>query len=122
MQLGRLILGVSAISVVVVHVVFRRPLAAIVPDYLPAHRDLVVGSGALAALGGVGLLVPTTQRIAAWGLIGWLVAVFPANLWMAQHPGRYSMVPAWMLWARLPLQVPMIWWVWQYTRPHEMSR
>ena len=116
MRTGRLVLGISAMSVFALHVAFLRPLAAIVPDYLPKHREAVVISGALAALGGVGLLIPATRRTAAWGLVFWLIAVFPANLWMLQHQERYPMVPAWMLWVRLPLQLPMIWWAWQYTR------
>jgi uncharacterized membrane protein len=40
----------------------------------------------------------------------------PANVWMVQHPERWPIVPAWLLWARLPLQVPLIWFAWRYTR------
>ena len=115
MRVGRVIVGVTAISVAALHVVFYRPLAAIVPDYLPAHRELVVASGALAAVGGVGVLIPAAQRVAAWGLVAWLIAVYPANVWMVQHADRYRMAPEWMLWARLPFQVPMVWFAWRYT-------
>jgi uncharacterized membrane protein len=41
-----------------------------------------------------------------------LLAVWPANWYMAIVAGRYAAVaPAWLLWARVPLQVPLIWWV-----------
>ena len=59
------------------------------PDYLPAHRELVYASGAAEMAGGAGLMVPRLRRLAGWWLIATLVAVFPANVWMAQHPERY---------------------------------
>jgi uncharacterized membrane protein len=82
----------------------------IMPDYLPAHRELVLVSGAAELAGGIGVAVPRTRRAAGWGLAALLVAVFPANLHMALHPERYEEVPAALLWARLPLQPLAIWW------------
>ena len=54
-------------------------------------------------------MVPGVRRIAGWWLIATLVAVFPANVWMAQHPERYP-VPGGRvsLFARLPLQAVFI--------------
>jgi hypothetical protein len=37
-------------------------------------------------LGGLGLLVSGTRRAASWGLVALLIAVFPANIYMATHP------------------------------------
>ena len=92
---------------------FARPrmYEAIMPDYLPAHRELVYASGVAEAAGGAGLLFSPTRRIAGWWLIATLVAIFPANLWMAQHPERYRQFPQAALWARLPLQLGFIAWV-----------
>ena len=89
-----------------------RVYAAIVPDYLPAHRELVYASGVAEALGGAGLLHPRTRRAAGWWLVATLVAIFPANVWMAQHPERYR-VPGGRaaLLARLPLQALFVAWV-----------
>ena len=82
---------------------------AIMPDYLPAHRALVYASGVAEMAGGAGLLVPATRRPAGWWLIATLIAIFPANVWMAQHPERYR-VPGGRatLIARLPLQAVCI--------------
>ena len=74
-------------------------------------------SGACEILGGVGLLIPALRRPAAWGLVALLIAVLPANLQMATHPRQWPNIPAWALWARLPLQLPLIWWAWLYARP-----
>ena len=93
------------------HFVRPRMYEAIMPDYLPAHRELVYASGAAEAAGGAGLLFAATRRPAGWWLILTLAAVFPANLWMAQHPERYRKIPAAALWARLPLQLGFMAWV-----------
>ena len=37
-----------------------------------------------------------------------MVAVFPANVWMTQHPERYRDIPEAALWGRLPLQLGFI--------------
>jgi uncharacterized membrane protein len=82
---------------------------SIMPDYLPAHRELVYASGVAEIAGGAGLMVPAARRVAGWWLIATLVAIFPANLWMAQHPERYR-VPGGRaaLYARLPFQAVFI--------------
>jgi uncharacterized membrane protein len=112
----RCLLAAAFITGGVAHFAFTTLFASIVPDYLPAHRALVMVSGAAEIAGGAGLLLPRTQTAAARGLTVLLVAVFPANLWMAQHPQRYTFVPGWLLWLRLPLQIPLIWWAFAYTR------
>ena len=95
---------------------FRSPekYLAIMPPWLPAPAWMNWISGAAEILGGIGVLVPATRRVAGWGLIALLVAVFPANLHMAvngvQIPG--TAIPAWVAWARLPLQAMFIAWVW----------
>lgn len=83
------------------------------PSALPAHLMLVYVSGVFEMLGGVGLLLPQTRRFAAFGLIALFVAVFPANINMAVNhitPTGSPELPAWMPWARLPLQGLLIWW------------
>ena len=95
----------------VMHFVVPRTYEAIVPDYLPAHRELVAVSGVAEIAGGLGVLHPRTRRLASWWSIATLVAVFPANLHMALHPDRYK-VPGGRaaLYARLPVQLLFIAW------------
>jgi uncharacterized membrane protein len=101
---GPLFVGAGALH-------FPRPrwYVAIVPDYLPAHRAIVYASGVAEIAGGAGLGVPAARRAAGWWLIATLVAIFPANVWMAQHPERYR-VPGGRaaLIARLPFQAVFI--------------
>ena len=85
----------------------------IVPAWLPAPGLLVAISGVCEMLGGAGVLLRATRRFAGAGLIALLIAVFPANLNMAQNPGQYGDLgtPA-LFYARLPLQLILIVWVW----------
>ena len=83
----------------------------IVPPGFPSPKLLVIVSGVAEIAGGLGLLIRPLRRAAGWSLLALLVAIFPANLYMALHPARFGM-PPWLLWARLPLQVVLVAWVW----------
>jgi uncharacterized membrane protein len=84
------------------------------PPYIPNHELMVILSGIAEILFGIGLLFPQTKPLAAWGIILLLVAVFPANIYMATS-GKFKKIPQWLLWLRLPLQVVLIIWAYQYT-------
>ena len=91
---------------------------AIMPDWLPAHRELVYASGVAEIAGGLGVLHPKTRRAAGWWSIATLLAVFPANVDMAINPEDYPDVPggAASLYARLPLQALFIAWAYAASR------
>ena len=99
---------------------FTRPefFTAIVPPALPAPLALVYVSGVFEILGGLGVLWPATRAAAGVGLVALLVAVYPANLYMAWAPERFVAqgTPLWALYARLPLQFVFIAWAWWATR------
>ena len=100
------------------HFVAPATYDAMMPDVLPAHRALVYVSGVAEILGGLGLILPATRKLAAWGLIALFLAVFPANLNMAINglPLGDNQLPSWALWGRLPLQVVLIAWAYWFTR------
>jgi uncharacterized membrane protein len=99
------------------HFVMPRTYEAIVPDSMKDRAgSLIAVSGVAEVAGGLGVLLPWTRRLAGVGLIALLAAVFPANLHMARSPERFSKIPRWALYARLPLQPLMMWWAWSATR------
>jgi uncharacterized membrane protein len=97
------------------HFVVPAAYASIVPPWLPNAPLLVIISGVCEILGGLGVLFPATRRLAGWGLIALLVAVYPANVHMLRLAYVNDATALWKtaLWLRLPLQVPVLWWVWR---------
>ncbi len=85
------------------------------PPYLPYHNFLVMLSGLAEVVFGALLFFPATRSWAAWGIILLLIAVFPANLYMA-YGAKFQDLSPWIRWGRLPLQFVLIWWAFQYTR------
>ena len=96
---------------------FLRPATylAIMPPLLPQPLLLVHLSGVAEVLGGLGLLWSRTRRLAGWGLLALLVAVFPANVYMALMHEQLH-IPGWVAWGRLPLQPVIMWWAWRVLR------
>ena len=93
------------------HFLHPRPYLAMIPPYVPFPRAMNVISGVAEIIGGAAALFPRVRRAAGWGLIALLLAVFPANLHVALHGWNGVNIPAWVLWARLPLQVALVAWV-----------
>jgi uncharacterized membrane protein len=91
----------------------------IVPAGMPAHEALVFWSGVAEVVGALGTMYPPTRRRAGVFLILTLVAVYPANVYMAIAPERFPSIPQWALMARLPLQFLFIYWVWLATLKEE---
>lgn len=113
----RILLAAFIVTAGILHFVTPAPFVKIVPDYLPAHLEIVYISGFFEILGGIGLLVPFVSQAAAWGLIALFIAVFPANINMAINNIDIGIpLEPWMLWARLPLQGVLIAWAWWLTR------
>jgi uncharacterized membrane protein len=111
---GRWIFGLLFILAGVGHFVSPQTYLKIMPPYLPMHRELVLLSGVFeVALGGM-LLIPRWSRLAAWGLIALLVAVFPANIFLYQHQELLPLPPIVHL-LRLPMQGLLILWAYAYT-------
>jgi uncharacterized membrane protein len=94
---------------------FRSPevYLGMMPAWIPWPAVVNAAVGAAEILGGLGLIFAPTRRLAGWGLIALLVAVFPANVHVAllgKMPG-YDFSPL-TLWLRLPFQAVFIAWVW----------
>ncbi len=93
---------------------------AIMPPGLPSPEWLNVISGLAEIVLGVFLLEPRVRAFAAWGIIALLIAVFPANLYVALEnvgidgPGTGDPV---FNYVRLPFQALFLLWAWWYTGP-----
>lgn len=94
----------------------RRDFARIIPPIIPYKDALVLLTGLLEILGGIGLLLPQTVRWAGIALILYLIAVFPANIYGARHRIPIRRYPHPSVATRLPFQIILIvllWWATQ---------
>ncbi len=82
-----------------------------IPPYVPFPRAMNAISGAAEIVGGIAAFFPQLRRAAGWWLIALLLAVFPANIYVALNGWEGGTIPGWVLWARLPLQIALIAWV-----------
>jgi uncharacterized membrane protein len=117
-RLGRWIFAGVFIVSGILHFVMPAPYVRIVPPLFPQPKALVLISGGAEILGGAGLLISRLRRPAGFGLALLLVAVFPANIYMAvaHVPATGLLGNRWLQWLRLPVQLPLIWWAWHYAR------
>jgi len=103
------------------HFVMPDKFMELMPPFVPVPLLMIYISGFFEILGGFGLLLSTTKRPAAFGLILLLLAVFPANIYVAANNVQLGglMSDAFYQWLRLPLQFVLIWWVWWVVRPSQ---
>ncbi|MDS0282727.1 DoxX family protein [Haloarcula onubensis] len=117
------LMGPAYVVAGLVHFVVPELYVQIVPPILPAPLALVYLSGVAEVAVGFGLLWPRTRRDAAWATIALLVAIFPANVYMATSGVVVQGLPgggdpaALVRWGRLPLQGVLILWAYWYTDP-----
>ena len=105
---------ISSVFYVIVgikHFIDPNYFLAIVPPYLPYHLELVYISGLFEVVFGLMILIPKYRYWGSIGLILLLVAVFPANIYLAQNTeaqeaiGATQDIATW----RLPVQGIFIW-------------
>ena len=102
--LSLMVMGIFYISIGISH--FTSPIwyVQIVPPYLPYELELVYISGLFEILFGGMLLFKKTRFLAGWGLILLLIAVYPANIYLAQTNGAAMGTTPLIAWGRLPVQ------------------
>lgn len=90
---------------------------SIMPPAFPLQKEAVYISGFFEILGGLGVLISRFRKIAGWGLIALLVAVYPANIYMALTPEAFPNISIGLLYFRLALQFLFFYWAYVVTLP-----
>jgi uncharacterized membrane protein len=88
------------------------PFVQHLPSWVPAAETLVLVSGGIEIVLGAALLArQPVRRFAGLALAGYLVAVFPANVYVAVAAVDVDGQPGgWYPWLRLPFQVLFVAW------------
>jgi uncharacterized membrane protein len=110
--IARLLLAALFLFAGTVHLLHPGLFLPVMPPSIPFPLLCIKVSGIFELLGGAGLLIPERRMevLTGWGLTLLLVAVFPANIYMAVAHIKVPGIPAqpWIAWARLPLQPLLI--------------
>ena len=106
--LSIIIMSIFYINVGIMHFTDPDWFLHIIPPFLSLiGLELVYISGVFEILFGIMLLIPQTRKLAAYGLILLLIAVYPANLYLAfyEEPQKLIEISAFAAsWVRLPIQ------------------
>ena len=97
------------------HFVNPRFYMKIMPPAIPYHKAMVDISGICEIVFALLLLPLATRHIGAWLIIILLIAIFPANIYMAINWTRKHYRNLWIAYARLPLQAVLVWWAYSFT-------
>jgi len=104
--------GLAALFLVsgTIHLVRPETFRSLIPEGLPAPEAINAASGLAELVCAAGLFARARWVGPASAIL--LVAVFPANVTQAIHASSDPSLPRWVVavaWARLPLQLPLVW-------------
>ena len=106
--LSIIIMSIFYINVGIKHFIDPNWFLHIIPPFLMfIGLELVYISGVFEIIFGIMLLIPKTRKLASYGLILLLIAVYPANLYLAfyEEPQKLIGITAFAAsWVRLPNQ------------------
>lgn len=97
---------------------FRMPklYLKITPPFVPFPSFINYLVGFFEVVFGILLLISSFTKLAAWGIIFLLIVIFPANIYMYKQEKAALGLPKWLIIIRLPLQLGLILWTYQYTQ------
>lgn len=98
----------------IVHLVKPEVFLPLMPSWVPAHREVIVGSGYAELACAAALVFPPTRKVGALASAAVLLGVYPGNLKMAADAQRSkNPVLKAAAFGRLPLQLPLIRATWK---------
>jgi uncharacterized membrane protein len=95
---------------------FRTPgvYLKIIPPYLPFPKTINILSGLLEIAFGI-ILLTSYKTYAAWGIIILLLGFYMTHYYMLTNKEAGLGLPKSILVLRMPLQLGLIYWAYQYT-------
>ncbi|MFC0605260.1 DoxX family protein [Winogradskyella pulchriflava] len=112
--LGLYIMAGLYILAGIMHFVKPEMYMRIIPKYLPDHKALVLWSGVVEILLGIGLCIPELKAIAIFGIIAMLLVFLVVHFYMLSSKKASAGIPKWILVLRIPLQFVLMYWAWVY--------
>ncbi len=116
---GRITMSTLLLFTAAGHFVYPDGMALMLPGFIPYKLEVIYVTGILEILAAIGLLIPRYQKLTAWLLIIFFIAILPANIYAAIHQvnlttANYDGRGLNYLWFRVPLQLLFIAWVYYF--------
>tara|TARA_B100000780_G_C21105897_1_gene446559 strand:- start:153 stop:524 length:372 start_codon:yes stop_codon:yes gene_type:complete len=105
------VMGIGYVWVGLKHFIDTSFFLKIMPPSFPWHKESVYISGFLEILFGAGIIVKRTRFHASWGIILLLIAIYPANIYLAFSEDAQQAISVssfFASWVRLPIQFILI--------------
>ena len=105
------LMGLGYIWVGLQHFIDTSFFLKIMPPSFPLHKESVYVSGVLEIIFGSGIIIKKTRFYASWGIIFLLIAVYPANIYLAYSEDAQQAIGVSSFsasWVRLPIQFILI--------------
>ena len=100
-----------------VHLVRPAVFLPAMPPYIPWHWELIYLTGALELLAAAGLWIPAIQRLTAWCLVAYFIAILPAHIHVACNGiAMFGIRDPALLWGRLVFQAVFVAAAYRLTR------
>lgn len=107
-------MGAIYIFAGIMHFIKPKVYLRIMPRYLPAHKALVLLSGVVEILLGIGLFFKETKNLSIYGIIAMLAVFLLVHLYMLSSDKASAGFPKWLLLLRLPIQFALMYWAFMY--------
>lgn len=113
---GQISMAVMLLFTAIGHFVFTDGMTQMIPEFMPAKKQLVYLTGIMEILFAIGLLLPKYKKVVAWVLIVFFLLILPANIKASieninYQTGELDGNGLLYLWFRIPLQLLFIFWV-----------
>jgi|TARA_B110000914_G_scaffold175515_1_gene156798 uncharacterized membrane protein len=85
------------------------------PDFFPFHLELILISGVLEFIFGIGVLIEKARNYSLWGIIGLLILFMSVHLNMLLPENNLG-ISIYLLIIRVIFQFGLIYWAWKNIR------
>jgi uncharacterized membrane protein len=110
-------LGLLMTTAGLAHFIVTRKYLPIVPRFLPQRVSIVIVSGVIEFLAGIGLFFPFVRKEAAFVVLVLMIGFLPLHTWDLFRD-RPAIGPRWATVIRFALQFLLIYWPWQVWRAY----
>lgn len=114
-KIWTIVLGLLMTAAGLAHFIVTRKYLAIVPRFLPQRVGIVIASGIIEFVAGIGLFFPFVRKEAAFVVLVLMVGFLPLHAWDLFRD-RPAIGPRWVTLIRFALQFLLIYWPWRIWR------